>query len=147
MINDSRKVNKFQRIEVRDVYRFEGVTKKGDSNSTSSKEGCGIYEQFNNLIYVGFWKNNKFDGIGFCRWVGGDAYVGQYAAGKRHGYGLFRYCNGNVFRGEWQFDFKTGEGMYCNFKKKYRYSGLWYDNLRQGRGRLGKLCITYWGGK
>ena len=118
------------------MYRFQGfLSDKG----TEIKQGGGIYEQFDQFIYVGFWKENKFEGLGFCRWHSGDAYIGSYIQGKKHGFGMFRYRNGNLFKGEWKFDSKTGEGEYRNLDKEYVYTGTWYDNLRHGIGRTGNL--------
>ena len=61
---ESRKGN-FKHLQVRDIYRFQGFqTVKGTSNEIG--DGCGIYEQFNRFTYVGFWRENKFEGFGFC---------------------------------------------------------------------------------
>lgn len=126
----------FRHLQVRDVYRFQGFQRL-KKNSREIGDGCGIYEQFNRFTFVGFWKDNKFDRLGFCRWISGDAYLGNYFQGKKHGFGIFRYQNGNFFQGDWKFDSKTGEGVYRNVERGYTYYGNWYDNLRQGLGRMG----------
>lgn len=127
---------KMNHIQVRDIYRFQGF-QSSKGNCREIGDGCGIYEQFGRFTFVGFWRENKFDGMGFCRWTSGDAYLGTYFQGKKHGFGLFRYRNGNLFQGDWKFDSKTGEGVYRNRERGYTYFGNWYDNLRQGLGRTG----------
>lgn len=102
---------------------------KGQINSHAEKHGRGelyLERDGNRLaLYVGGWKNNKFDGYGnLYKEVKLKnksntvlIYTGDFVDGYRTGYGTSYYDNGNVmYDGHWLDDCYHGEGTETDYK-------------------------------
>ena len=50
-------------------------------------------KEYNNGIYEGEMKNNKFEGYGKYIWENGEYYIGQFVNNLRHGKGILYYNN------------------------------------------------------
>ena len=110
--------------------------------------------------YVGWSKNNKFNGYGLVTfrdslntyegeilndnkhgqgvttWGGGqwkgDRYEGQYKDNKMNGKGIYTSANGDRYEGEWKGD-KKSKGI-MTWTNGDRYEGQYKDGKRHGQG-------------
>ena len=51
------------------------------------------------IAFLGYWKNNKREGIGTFRFHNEDVYEGDWKNGKSNGYGLYTHKNGRTYEG------------------------------------------------
>ena len=58
----------------------------------------------NHSFYEGQVVDGKKDGVGCCKWDGGDTYTGQFTKGKRHGFGIYKWADGSAYQGTWKND-------------------------------------------
>ncbi len=68
-------------------------------------DGYGVcYDEFDEIIYSGEWKNSLIDGVGVYNWGNGKRYEGEFFQGKKHGKGIFYLNDELVYDGTWKFD-------------------------------------------
>ena len=126
------------------VYKG-GMSEESDMQFIRNGEG----ELFNNgdqLIYSGEWKNGKREGKGSCYNKGDVVYIGEWKDDKPNGNGQYLNSNGNiVWEGNWKngygdmgngvwLSYEDGKkcGLYENGNRKYE--GEWKDGKPDGRG-------------
>lgn len=100
--------------------------------SSDNKSGKGTcYDKNGNLIYYGFFSNNKPDDaypstsnyssykFKAIDYESGNKYIGETKDGKRSGYGVFVWASGDAWLGNWENDSRKGKGIYLwhNAKK------------------------------
>lgn len=62
------------------------------------------------LVYIGGWRGNKRDGLGYQRLSDGRAYFGYWRNDRRHGMG-YEYGDKIEYKGEWEEDKPHGRGV------------------------------------
>ncbi|MBU3129955.1 hypothetical protein [Clostridium tagluense] len=79
-----------------------------------------IYGDYCAVMYVGEYKDDKWDGMGaLYRTDGSVIYKGEYKAGKRHGMGtLYRRDGSIIYKGEWK-DSDTKSVLEDDLSKSY----------------------------
>jgi len=90
--------------------------------------------------YVGDWACDRKEGFGTQKWHNGDRYEGEWKAGKPHGKGsLWRRTPQQTLRkqyaGDWVCGKRTGQGVSLSASGS-RYEGQFFENRRDGHGRL-----------
>ena len=99
------------------------------------KEGKGkIFDMNNNIIYEGYFYNDKYEGDGRLNYENGEYYIGQFLNGLRHGNGILFY-NSDLIKYEGGFVKDKFEGYgKCSIENGEYYEGQWYNGLRHGKG-------------
>ena len=95
------------------LFKKDKSIYKGSWNYCNKKEGYGIYIDSNGNKYIGFWKNDKFNGKGCLYATNGDFYKGDFSFGKME-----------------------GNGLYHSSQEKYDYIGNFINNKFHGKGKL-----------
>eukprot|EP01127_Copromyxa_protea_P002983 TRINITY_DN12887_c0_g1_i1.p1 TRINITY_DN12887_c0_g1~~TRINITY_DN12887_c0_g1_i1.p1 ORF type:complete len:393 (+),score=33.73 TRINITY_DN12887_c0_g1_i1:391-1569(+) len=109
--------------------------------------------------YIGFWKEGKRNGDGFCHWSSGsrfegtfvddqicgegtftwkngDSYQGSFDKnGEKCGKGTFSWISGNSYTGDWKHNKREGEGIF-KWHNGDTYEGQWHDDMKVGYGVL-----------
>ena len=89
-------------------------------------------------MYVGEYKDGKFNGRGKFVWHQGMVYEGEFMDGMRHGNGIWRESNSpdaTTYEGEYYHDKKHGEGVY-KWRSGSYYKGSFYNDQRHGYGEM-----------
>ncbi len=115
-------------------YSYFGEVKQIKENSQWIAHGNGKYEWDGN-VYMGFFKNNYFNGKGTCIYSDGTLYKGAWKSNLKHGYGKINFCDGKFFEGNFKFDVATGSGK-LQFDDSTYYIGEFANNLMSGYGKL-----------
>ena len=99
------------------------------------KEGKGIiFDKNGDIIYDGFFANDKYEGYGKLNYDNGEHYEGNFLNGLRHGKGTLLYKNGNIkYEGNFVKDKFEGYGK-CIIENGEYYEGDWLNGLRHGKG-------------
>ena len=137
------KTNENPDIFTRDAifFRSNKILYKGDWNKSGIKEGFGICIDSIGNKYIGFWKNNVFNGKGRLISVNGDYYEGDFYDGSIQGQGKFynkkekytyigKFVN-NKFEGEGEIKYENNDELNVNY-----YKGFFKNGLREGEGKL-----------
>ena len=100
------------------------------------REGRGAFKYNNpeNLLFVGNWKDNKKNGIGKI-YDEDDRLIfdGFFENDKKNGHGILIYVNGDKYDGEFVNDVRQGKGLYY-WKDGSRWEGNFVDNVMDGKG-------------
>ena len=108
--------------------RIEGEFKDDKLN------GFGIYyDDKNNVIYKGYWKDNLFDGIGMYFFLDGSKFEGEFMQGRKNGLGTIIFKDGSKYIGNFKNDLKEGYAIHYNTKND-KYEGQWSNDLINGIG-------------
>ena len=122
------------------------------------KEGKGIQYFKDGTIYLGEFKENKWNGEGKLIYQSGLRYIGDFQDGKVNGYGVINYpsgaryeglfknsqrnglgtlyeSNGEVYKGQFKNNKKHGRGEQIDLFEE-KYLGYWIDNAKNGKGIL-----------
>jgi hypothetical protein len=75
------------------------------------RHGCGTMTYFNNNMYVGDWRDDKFDGFGEYVWSDGRRYIGSFVCDKIEGKGTGFWPDGRIYEGEYKSDLAHGHGL------------------------------------
>ena len=108
---------------------YEGYWKDG------KREGIGIYYCEDGATYKGEWKDNIKSGIGVYSFSDNSRYMGDFKNDVREGYGIIYGNNSDKYEGEWMNDQGNGIGTYY-YNKGEIYVGNWKNGLRNGYGKL-----------
>ncbi len=99
--------------------------------------GRGIYDWGDGTRYVGQWKDGLRDGKGtFWYFEDGQFYLryeGDFSKSKFSGYGTCTWADGDVYTGQWKDDAMDGKGTYV-FADGRRYEGQFRQSKMQGEG-------------
>jgi len=91
-----------------DVGMYVGEWKNGKYN------GQGTFTWSDGRKYVGEWKDGEMSGQGTKTWTNGDMYEGEFKDGKYDGQGTYTWSDGRKYVGEWK-DGETKRSWYCHF--------------------------------
>lgn len=133
-------------------YRYKGEFKD------RCKQGFGIQQWEEGIIYIGLFFNNKASIAGKFIHSNKDIYEGEFEEDIANGYGIYKHYNGATYEGNWLNDYQHGYGIetwadgsiykgeYFKGKKSgygiYKwydgsaYKGEWYDNMLHGYVRI-----------
>ena len=105
----------------------------------------GTYTYASGNIYVGEWKDGKWNGKGTLTFASGEkeeelaavssSYVGEFKEGKRYGKGTYIYINGDKYVGEFKDNKRHGHGTYHHTSGN-KYVGEYKDGKKNGQGTL-----------
>ena len=99
-------------------------------NDISKRENFGLNIYSNDSFYIGRWKNNMKEGIGFLKINENLMYVGNFSNNQFNGFGiLYDKKKNNFFFGE----FNNGqyiEGIFYNLENEYFYRGKIKDGKK-----------------
>ena len=123
------------------LFKANKIIYKGDWNKSGIKEGFGICIDSDGNKYIGYWKNNVFDGKGRLISINGDYYEGEFLDGNIEGEGKF-YNNkekytyigkfkNNKFDGEGEIKYENNGNFDVNY-----YKGFFKNGLREGEGKI-----------
>jgi hypothetical protein len=93
----------------------------------------GEYSFPNGDLYVGDFKDDKFDGQGEWKGANGDLYKGAWKSGMRHGLGEAKLKHGDIYTGEFLNDAIHGFGKYL-FSNGDLFNGQFAAGLIHGVG-------------
>ena len=117
--------NIFFLIKYKDIY-IGGVSLNFDL-----REGFGLNKYENSSsFYIGQWKNNMKEGIGFLKIDDNTLYVGSFHLNQFEGFGMVYYKSRDSF---YFGEFENGsfkEGIYCDINKKLFYRGKFNQNKK-----------------
>ena len=129
-------------IKFNKICNIEGNKNWGD---------CTSFKKYDNDIYVGQFKNNKRNGLGFYRffntnnkffgtWKDGktygkgvwifpnnDIYIGGNTDSKNERIGFYKWSKGDIFLGSWKNDLKDGPGIYIYHNGNIQ-TGFWKND-------------------
>lgn len=80
---------------------------------TDCRQGKGIYSFPNKDVFMGNWKEDRFNGEGAYIYSSGERFQGKFLEGKKHGRGIYIYKSGATYDGEWHKDKKNGFGIFA----------------------------------
>lgn len=63
------------------------------------RHGKGMYSFPNKDIYMGLWKDDKFNNDGLYIYSNGEKYNGKFSEGKKNGRGIYYYKSGAYYDG------------------------------------------------
>jgi len=84
-------------------------------------------------IYIGEWKNGKWNGQGTFTYSDGVKYVGGFKDYYFHGQGSYTEPDGTSYVGGYKYNDRHGYGTQT-IKGRVLYVGEWTDNKVNGRG-------------
>ena len=147
ILNDKEKKN-FQNsllfINYKEIY-IGGI----NLLNINSREKFGLNKYSSNSFYLGQWKNNIKDGIGFLKVNEGIEYMGNFKQNQINGYGMLFYKENMILYIGNYLEGKFEEGIIYNKKNDVLYKGkiingkknddfCTYIELGKGRIFLGK---------
>jgi len=98
-------------------------------------DGQGKRTRSDGRVAVGEFKNDKVNGIAEAKWPDGSIYKGQIKDDLPHGHGVFTWPSGQKYVGEFRDDKFNGQGTYT-WPDGKKFAGEWRDNKRNGQGIL-----------
>ena len=113
------------------LIQYRNIYIGGISLDFKSREGFGINKYENSSsFYLGQWKNNMKEGIGFLKIDENTLYIGSFHLNQFEGFGILYYKSHNIF---YLGEFKNGtfiEGIFCNVSKELYYRGKIKQNKK-----------------
>ena len=113
------------------LIKYKDVYIGGVSTSFELREGFGLNKYDNSSsFYIGQWKENMKEGIGFLKIDDNTLYIGSFHLNQFEGFGMIYYkSRDSFFFGEFERgSFK--EGLYCDINKKLFYRGKFKQNKK-----------------
>ena len=99
-------------------------------NNLYHRENFGLNIYSPNRFYIGRWKENMKDGIGFLKINENLMYIGNFEKNQFHGFGiLYNKSNKDLFFGEFK-NGKYDEGIFFNDVTEYFYRGKIKDGKK-----------------
>ena len=113
------------------LITYKNIYIGGASFSLNLREGFGLNKYENTAsFYLGQWKDNMKEGIGFLKIDENMLYIGSFHLNQFDGFGMLYYkSNNNFYFG----DFDNGsfsKGLYCNVNKELFYRGKFNENKK-----------------
>jgi hypothetical protein len=106
----------------------------GEIDINNNRNGFGILLFSNGIKFEGQFENNSFNGIGRHINKKGDLFEGTFINGKLNGNGIQKSLNGTLYSGEFINGKKNGFGILKT--EDYIYKGQFYDDLKNGKGKI-----------
>lgn len=82
----------------------QSVGYRGELSKDGKRNGYGILNLANGIVYEGFFKNDKRHGYGIQTWTNGTRYVGNFENDYRNGYGRLIRPGKPTLIGFWKDD-------------------------------------------
>jgi len=113
------------------LITYKNIYIGGASFSLNLREGFGLNKYENTAsFYLGQWKDNMKEGIGFLKIDENMLYIGSFHLNQFDGFGMLYYkSNNNFYFG----DFDNGsfnKGLYCKVNKELFYRGKFNENKK-----------------
>ncbi|CAD8164720.1 unnamed protein product [Paramecium octaurelia] len=109
------------------------------------KQGYGNLRKGDKKLYMGFWKDDNFNGFGHLnneiiekgvidlsnldnignKWI---SYQGEFQDGLFHGYGIWTFSDNSRFHGQFQLGKANGRGTY--YTNLNTITGIWKQNIK-----------------
>ena len=105
-------------------------------NNSIIREGRGAFKYSNdNLLFVGYWKNNMKNGKGkiYNFEEKNIIFEGEFFNDKKQGKGNLIFLNGDKYEGEFNNDKREGKGIYF-WKDGSKWEGIFTNNIMNGKG-------------
>lgn len=80
---------------------------------------------YNDIRYIGEWRDSRYHGRGTLSRPDGTKYVGEFQDGKYEGTGSYTSAGGEKYVGEFKAGKRNGEGISYNPDGTIRVAGLW----------------------
>ena len=113
------------------LMQYKNIYIGGISLDFHFREGFGINKYENSSsFYIGQWKENMKEGIGFLKIDENTLYIGSFHLNQFEGFGILYYKSHNIF---YLGEFKNGtfiEGIFCNISKELYYRGKFNQNKK-----------------
>ena len=117
------------------LFKSNNMIYNGSWNSKFLKEGYGISIDKDGNKYVGYWKEDNFDGNGRLISINGDYYEGNWISGNMEGNGIFYSTeNKTKYDGQFKYNKFNGKGKLTYEKEKIIYEGDFINGLKEGKG-------------
>ena len=117
-------------------FKSDNSIYKGSWNSNGQKEGFGIFLDSLGNKYVGYWKNDKFNGKGRLLSIKGDYFEGYFKDGVIEGQGMFYSKTlGYKYLGDFKNNKCHGNGKMI-YEDKMIYEGSFVEGYKDGQGKL-----------
>ena len=92
-------------------------------NNFESREKFGLNKYFKDYFYIGQWKENKKEGIGFLKINENVLYLGEFSNNQINGFGMIYYKDLKYFYFGTFIDGQMDNGIYYNAQKLLFYHG------------------------
>ncbi|MGO6683945.1 hypothetical protein AB9F42_33585 [Rhizobium leguminosarum] len=102
------------------VAEFRGTMSDGMA------EGFGSYVDRTGLIFSGYWRRGRMDGLGRITLPNGDQYTGSFKEGNLDGHGQYIKANGELFAGNFKSGEKDGMGR-VQVSPSLSYEAVWRE--------------------
>ena len=140
IIGDDKFDNKFNDEENNYLFiEYKNIYIGGLSiNNILNREKFGLNIYSNESFYIGRWEANMKEGLGFLKINENLMYVGNFNTNQFNGFGILydkirnNFFLGNFFNGEYV------DGLFYNMEKEYFFRG----QIKNGK-KNGKLCTFY----
>ena len=113
------------------LIEYKNIYIGGLSTNLIARDGFGLNKYKNSSsFYLGHWKNNMKEGIGFLKVDDNKLYIGSFHLNQFEGFGILYYKQNNTF---YFGEFKNGgfnNGIYCNINKELYYRGRFEKNKK-----------------
>lgn len=156
LINENLDENNSNVQEITDISNYYYNSESNlDENSIIVNTNFSIKIE---IKFMGFWKNNLFNGKGIYYYLDGERYEGDWINGKKtgigklfscynklkysgqfendmlHGKGIYFYSNGDIYDGDWNNCKREGKGILYDYHGKLKYKGDFKNNKFHGFG-------------
>ena len=107
-------------------------------NNFESREKFGLNKYFKDYFYIGQWKENKKEGIGFLKMNENILYLGEFSNNQINGFGMIYYKDLKYFYFGTFIDGQMDNGIYYNAQKLLFYHGKFKNGKKND-----KLCSYF----
>ena len=100
-------------------------------------KGCLNFGRIINFenIYIGFIRDNLYNGKGILSDFNGNSYEGNFLLGLKNGEGTYIYSDGCEYKGNYKNNEMNGYGIF-NWNNNIYYKGYFYKGIFNGYGIL-----------
>ena len=117
------------------LFKSNNMIYNGSWNSKFLKEGYGISIDKDGNKYIGYWKEDSFDGNGRLISIKGDYYEGNWSSGNMEGNGIFYSTEKKrKYDGQFKYNKFNGRGKLIYENEKIVYEGDFINGLKEGKG-------------
>ncbi|KRX02753.1 hypothetical protein PPERSA_02243 [Pseudocohnilembus persalinus] len=140
MVNDPnlKKIQSFPQIQNQKV--LEAIEVFGSSKYEKYKSFLneipeqGPFKYGDGSVYLGHMLNNKRYGRGKLLFQNGSLFEGYWKNDVPFGYCRYIKVDGSIYEGECQNFQANGQGTMQSLDQKYKYTGEWKNDKKQGQG-------------
>lgn len=133
ILNDTNNHNNYLVVKYKDSY-----TGCLSIKNICLREKFGLNKYFNDLFYIGQWKENKKEGIGFLKMNENILYLGEFINNQINGFGMIYYKDKGYFYFGNFIDGQMDKGVYYNYERSLFYHGKFKDGKKND-----ELCFYF----